>query len=341
MTTTVRQSAPAPALPQPRGPMSEWVNGYLRGAGAPCGSAPTALCEQARPYGDDLQVALHTCYELHYRGFSGVDPELEWDPLLLTFRRACEQRMVHALRADIRQSNGAQPGESAAQAVDRLCIEDPDATGVSHYLREDGSWDQFREYFVLRSIYQLKEADPHAWVIPRLRGISKGAVAAVEFDEFGGGRFEGVHQDLFADLLAAADLRSSYLGYFDAAPAVAVLASNVASYLGLHARHRGAIVGHLAATEITSPPGAARLLAGLERLDAPEACRHFYREHVEADAVHEQIMRTDVVAELVAAEPETDADIVFGVRCFELVEDMLANHVMDAWSAGRPAVEVG
>src|SRR5256885_5091677 len=31
------------------------------------------------------------------------------------------------------------------------------------------------------------------------------------------------------------------------------------------------------------------------RLDAPEACRLFYTEHIEADAVHEQVMRHDVL----------------------------------------------
>ncbi len=36
------------------------------------------------------------------------------------------------------------------------------------------------------------EADPHAWVLPRLWGRAKAAMAAVEYDEFGGGRAERV-----------------------------------------------------------------------------------------------------------------------------------------------------
>jgi len=32
---------------------------------------------------DDLHLALYCCYELHYRGFDGVDPGWEWDPHLL------------------------------------------------------------------------------------------------------------------------------------------------------------------------------------------------------------------------------------------------------------------
>ena len=52
-----------------------------------------------------------------------------------------------------------------------------------------------------RSIYHHKEADPHAWVIPRLRGTAKAALVAVEFDEFGGGHADRMHSQLYADLL--------------------------------------------------------------------------------------------------------------------------------------------
>ena len=42
-----------------------------------------------------------------------------------------------------------------------------------------------REYFVHRSLYHLKEGDPHAWAIPRLTGQAKASFVAVEFDEYG------------------------------------------------------------------------------------------------------------------------------------------------------------
>jgi len=40
---------------------------------------------------------------------------------------------------------------------------------------------------------------------------------------------------------------------------------------------------------------------------------HFYAEHVVADAVHERVMR-EAIAELIAAEPDLLADVVFGIR---------------------------
>ena len=66
--------------------------------------------------------------------------------------------------------------------------------------------------------------------------------------------------------------------------------------------------------------------------------RAFYREHIEADAVHEQVVRTDVVGDLVAREPHLEADVVFGIRARDLVEDRLADHLMACWAAGRSSL---
>ena len=46
----------------------------------PSSPASARLVRDSDPYGLDLQLALYMCYELHYRGFSGVDPTWEWNP---------------------------------------------------------------------------------------------------------------------------------------------------------------------------------------------------------------------------------------------------------------------
>ena len=217
-------------------------------------------------------------------------------------------------------------------------IEPVDGSGPSYFLRSTGTWEQMQEYFVHRSLYHLKEGDPHAWAIPRLTGLAKAAFVAVEFDEFGGGRGDHVHQQLFADLMVAAGLDASYLGYIDAVPAESLAVVNLMSLFGLHREHRGAAIGHFASTEITSSPGSRRLVDALERLGAQEPCVRFYREHVEADAVHEQVVRTDVVGDLVGREPALDRDVIFGIRAHELVEDRLADHLMRCWTSGRSSL---
>jgi len=113
---------------------------------------------------------------------------------------------------------------------------------------------------------------------------------------------------------------------------------NLMSYFGLHRSMRGAAIGHFASTEITSSPGSRRLAGALERMGAPLPCIAFYREHVEADAVHEQVVRIDVVGDLLAREPELEPTVVFGMRARDVVEDRLAEHLMRSWSEGRSSL---
>lgn len=336
MTFTL-SSAPAvqaaAALPAPRGPLSESVIGALAttpdsGSAALAGTAVTG----ADPYGDDLHLALYVCYELHYRSFTGVDDAWEWNPDLLRLRGRMEAIFLDHLRAHV------PTGGSVDDEMDALATEHVDGSGPSYHLRDHGTAEQMREYLAHRSLYHLKEADPHAWAIPRLQGQAKAAYVAVEFDEFGGGRGSRMHQVLFRDLLDAAGLDSSYLGYLDRVGAPTLAPVNLMSFFGLHRRWRGAAAGHLAATEITSSPGSSRLVTALRRLDFAEQCVAFYAEHVEADAVHEQVMRHDVVGDLVARDPALEADVVFGMRALGYVEDVLAAHLMDAWAAGRPTI---
>jgi hypothetical protein len=54
-------------------------------------------------------------------------------------------------------------------------------------LRRTGKLWQLREYVVHCSLYHLKEADPQAWVVPRISGPAKAALVTVEHDEYGSG----------------------------------------------------------------------------------------------------------------------------------------------------------
>ncbi|HEV7851049.1 MAG TPA: iron-containing redox enzyme family protein [Mycobacterium sp.] len=325
-----------PALPLAKGPLSSTVLGLLACRPPQRSFTPVALpIGDADPYGLDLHLALYVCYELHYRGFAGVDPRWEWNPVLLALRGQLEEVFLEAVRRDV---GDIADDDTAAAEMDALCVEPADGTGPSYYLRDEGTWEQMQEYFVHRSLYHLKEGDPHAWVIPRLTGQAKASFVAIEFDEYGGGHGDRIHQQLFADLMEAAGLDSSYLGYFDAVPAESLAAVNLMSMFGLHRELRGAAIGHFACTEITSPPGSRRLVDALQRLGAPAPCVRFYAEHVEADAVHEQVVRVDVVGELVAAEPHLDRDVVFGIRAMDLVEGRLAAHMTDCWASGRSSL---
>lgn len=329
----------APVPPRPRGALSAAVLARLRGESSP--AVPDVAA--ADPYGDDLQLALYCCYELHYRGFAGVDEDREWDPAVLGLRRELERVFLTALRADV------EPGTDVAAEVAALLVEPVDAAGVSHHLYRDGRLWQLREYVAHRSIYHLKEADPQAWVIPRLSGPAKAALVTVEYDEYGAGDPDRMHARLFAAMMAELGLSDVYGGYVDAAPGETLAEVNFMSLCGLHRKLRGALVGQFALVELTSSPGSDRLVRAMRRLGCGPAAIGFYAEHVEADAVHEQIIRRGVLDPLLAAEPALAADVVFGIRAGVLLADRHAELLLgrwchdksslraaDRWNAGMP-----
>ncbi|MDC0769512.1 iron-containing redox enzyme family protein [Streptomyces sp. HD] len=325
-----------PPLPEPRGALSTAVTALLRQRSAPVNPPSPARCS---PYGEDLHLALYVLYELHYQGFEGVPDELEWDSGLLALRSAIEDHFLGALREDVPVGG---PDDTARRVLDQLQVEPADGSGgVSHFLHDEGDLDQLREYVALRSLYHLKEADPHAWVLPRLRGRAKAAMVAVEFDEFGAGRADEIHAQLYADLMVDLGLDPAYGHYVDAAPGEMLATVNLMSLLGLHRALRAALVGHFAAVEVTSSPASRRLAEALRRVGAGPAAVRFYAEHVEADAVHEQVVRHDVVGGLLADEPRLEADVVFGIRATGHLEDRLAARLLGAWREGGTALRPG
>jgi hypothetical protein len=314
-----------PPLPETRGPLSVGVVARLRGE-----PAPAADPYGADPYGEDLQLALYCCYESHYRGFAGVDDDLEWDPALLGVRRGLERVFLDALRGDV------EPGTDVGAEIDALLVEpaETDGVGVSHFLRREGELWQLREYVAHRSLYHLKEADPQAWVIPRLVGAAKAALVSVEHDEYGGGDPDRMHSLLFAEMMTELGLSDRYGGYLDQVGASTLAEVNFMSLCGLHRALRGSLVGQFAVVELTSSPGSARLVRAMRRLGCGPAAIRFYDEHVEADAVHEQIIRRGVLAPMLEAEPGLAADVVFGIRASLLLGDRMADGLLERWRAG-------
>jgi hypothetical protein len=75
-------------------------------------------------------------------------------------------------------------------------------------------------------------------------------------------------------------------------------------------------------------------------MGAGPAAVRFYTEHVEADAVDEQVVRHEVVAGLLADEPHLEADVVFGIRATGRL-DRLAARVLTAWRHGRTTLRTG
>ena len=330
MVATTYPARDVQPLPSQRGPMSAALCAVLTGA-ADAASLPADV-PAAAPYGEDLQLALYLCYELHYRSVAGVDGDLEWDPDLLRFRRLLERRFLAALRSDV------AAGDDVDGALEPLLVEAVEGVGPSWFLASVGERWQLREFIVHRSLYHLKEADPQSWVIPRLQGQAKASLVTVQHDEYGAGRGDRMHAQLFADTMRELGLDPAYGAYLDVVPAAALAPVNLMSLLGLHRSLRGSAVAQFASVEVTSSPGSARLSAPFARLDGGRAGQRFYDEHVEADAVHEQLIRSELLRYLLDREPDLAADVVFGIQANLLVEDRFADHVLAAWSENRPSL---
>jgi hypothetical protein len=286
---------------------------------------------------EDLQLSLYLCYELHYRGLPSVDERWEWDPSLLRLRAALEQRFERALTNSVPFSEETVPASEVDLAL-REIAEDDDGPSLSSYIRSHASLEQVREFVIHRSAYQLKEADPHSWAIPRLWGAPKAALVEVQMDEYGRGRVEWIHAELFARAMRALGLDSTYGAYVERIPAITLATVNLMSLLGLHRRWRGAIVGHLALFEMTSSIPNDRYADGLRRLGFGEEATLFFDEHVMADAVHENIAAVDLAGGLVKQDPSTASTILWGARALRHLERRWADHLLRSWEAGQSSL---
>jgi hypothetical protein len=289
---------------------------------------------------DDFHLTLYCLYELHYRGFMGVDERWEWEPSLLRVRRKLESCFEEALRAELDDRGGqsATPSPEELAAHLRLLLDQASGPSVSRYLEMRASREEFSEVLVHKSAYQLKEADPHSFAIPRLSGRAKVAMVEIQFDEYGSGKPTRQHARLFANTMEALGLDSRYGAYLDAIPGCTLAAVNLMSMCALQRRLRAAIVGHLAVLEMDSTQPNRRYGNGLRRLGFPAEATDFFDEHVEADAVHEALAAHDLAAALAKDDPSLTADIVFGARAMLLLDEVQARYITGRWDAGESSL---
>ncbi|MFP5310183.1 MAG: iron-containing redox enzyme family protein [Actinomycetes bacterium] len=330
-------------MPEPRGPLTSWLLHRLREAPHALPVAP--LPEDDPLTGEDTHLALYLCYELHYGGLAGVDEAWEWEPSLLAVRRRLEDAFERAVRREVRDAVAgvrvpATPAEAESQvvaALDALAVDDEEG-GLSGWMREHATLEQFREFCAHRSAYQLKEADPHTWAIPRLHGRPKAALVHVQADEYGDGVEQDAHAELFALTMRELDLDDAAGAYLDLLPASTLAPVNLVSMFGLHRRLRAALVGHLAIFEMFSVAPMGRYSETLSRLGASSWARLFFDTHVVADADHQTIAARELAGGLVEQDPAHLPEVLFGAHAICAVEARFSEHLRRSWEAGRTSL---
>ena len=330
------------ALPSPRGPVGEELVRLLTGPQQESLAALSVAATESLAASDDvladddLQLALFLMYELHYGGLEGVSDAWEWDPRLLAVRESIERAFEAALREAVRQPVATREVPEALFAL----VEADDGPSLSAFVERDATSEQVLEILACRTIYTLKEADPHSWAIPRLHARAKAALVEIQADEYGGGRPERLHATIFANALRGAGLDDRYGAYADHVPVEVYTSMNLMSLFGLHRRLRGMIVGHLAAYEMTSSLPCRAYAKGLRRLGFSADVTDYFDEHVEADAVHEQLAARDLAGSLAADEPRLAGDILFGAAACLAIDGRLWGGLRERFERGESALRM-
>ena len=324
-------------LPQDRGPLSASILAWLSdGPAVPPEQAQALVDVVDDPLADgDFQLALACCYELHYRGIDGVDDAFEWDVELLAVRALLEDAFERALRDAV-----PEPAVDSGSVWSdlRAVVASDDGPALSAHLARRATAEEFRDFLAQRSVYHLREADAHTWGIPRLSGRAKAALVEIQTDEYGGGVFARMHSTLFAQMLRAMGLDDTYGSHWGEATPETLAGVNAISLFGLHRGHRGALVGHLAALEMTSTEPNRNYGNGLRRLGYGARATAFFDEHVEADAVHEQVAAVDLCGSLVQAEPELRSAVLWGAACCLALDAAAGRALLHRWSSAQVSV---
>ncbi len=311
-------------LPKARGALSECVFHALRSG------YTDHVAHAPQPDGvEDAQLTLWVLYEQHHRGFDDVSDELEWDPHLIGLRRQLETDFEQTLRS--RAPQLPEPGNFADTFFDFIATHD--GPSLSAHIHRSATEEQLHEFFRHKSIYHLKESDHTTWVIPRLSDPVKAAVVELQYDEYGAGDPNRLHATLFARGLEASGLDAAYGAYIDEAPVEILEQNNTMSLFGLNRRLRAASLGFLAAFEATSSVPSRRIARGLDRLGFPHEMIEYYTEHVEADAVHEQLAVRTICGALLDEEPGLHEDVFFGAWTSMDLEDRYAERMLQEWTA--------
>jgi Iron-containing redox enzyme len=331
--------------PAARGPISDLLRSWLLRDQEPDLAAAHVVCSAPGldPIQDeDRQLALWMLYELHYGGFRDVDDSWEWSPACLELRALLEapfEAALHELARPVTHSFLAHDQGLVEGFFDVVAA--TDGPSVTAYLQHTATRDQMLEFLVHRTVYQLKEADPHAFVVPRLTGTPKARLVEILFDEYGGGRPDRLHATMYGETLVACGLDPRYGAYLDRVPAVVLAVNNAMSLFGLHRRLRGAAMGHLAAFEATSSVPARRISRGLRRLSFPEVAADYFDEHVEADSVHEQLAVRGVAGALLRQDPHLAADVAFGAAASLCLDGLAASYLLERWQRGESGLRTG
>lgn len=319
-------------LPMARGDLSDHLFSTLV-------DPPTATTSM---YGDptdddDAAIALFVVQEMSYRGIEGVDPAWEDHTGFVSLRHRLERSLEERIRERTPRHRGAGLGDAVQELLDAA-----DGPSLATWVAESAELDHLRELTVHRSAYQLKEADPHTFAMPRLpQGRTKAALLEIQADEYGGTVPANSHAELFASTMIALDLDPSAGPDLDRIPETTLTTSTFLNMLGRSRRLAGACIAHLCVFEMTSVEPMARYAQAVRRLvpeDVATEAARFFDVHVAADGYHSQLATQQLFQGLEEDHPDLADDAFFGAAGLMVLEADFTDHLMGTWTQGHSSL---
>ena len=160
----------------------------------------------------------------------------------------------------------------------------------------------------------------------------------IQADEYGGGRPDRIHATMFARSMEALGLDSTAgrLPRRDPRPHARDGEPDVAVRPPPAPARSDRRPPRAVRDDLLDPESALR--SGLRRLGLGEQATAFFDEHVEADAVHENIAAVDLAGGLARQQPALGPDMLWGARCLAALDARWAAYVLGAWEAGETSL---
>jgi hypothetical protein len=260
---------------------------------------------------------LLTIYDLHTADVAslGERGRLANHPTVATLKWELEGDWLAELEA------GAAPDDaaSAAEATDvdalvgamrTLAARDrlPEAY---EWVARDASWDDLVWFLAVEGGPDGGFDDLVAACQVGLSGEAKLELARNYWDEMGNGSLEAVHTVLHQRLVEAIEMpRIPRAELSEAGLERAALGGLLMTNHWLQPE----MIGALGLIELQAGPRCRKVLAGLERVSAPDDASPFYAEHAEVDPRHGQDWLCNAISPLVAQRPEWGPRMLQGAQ---------------------------
>ena len=257
----------------------------------------------------DRFLTLLRLYDLHLGDVAAAPDVARFanHPVLADLKWRLESEWLDELYADdARELPGL--GDDVVGAMRALAAKDR-LPGVYEWVAREASYDELVHFLALEGGPDGGFDDLVAACQVGLSGRPKLELAQNYWDEMGNGTLEAVHTALHDDLVRAVGMPRIPLGE---QPDEALERSALGGLLATNHWLQPEMLGALGLIELQAGPRCRKVLAGLERTDAPAAAIPFYAEHAEVDPRHGKDWMDNAILPYVESHPELTSRVLRG-----------------------------